>query len=161
MNKPEKININDINPVTDWAPNDVNNNLDREIRNLELQRRNNPEINRMIEEEEKIEERDVINNPLKYIDRKKVEMLIKDMKEGHQYREDLAYLWAAGLQKEDFFKEMLGLKDTQDNIAKNATELNKLKNEIHLLNKKINDEKNKIPNISIKKKSNEDNFSKK
>ena len=26
--KPEKININDINPVTDSAPNDVNNNLE-------------------------------------------------------------------------------------------------------------------------------------
>lgn len=134
INGPDVININDVDPVTDSAPRNLDAELEQNIRNAEIERNN---INHMDIE------RDIQEDPFRYIDRGLVLNHIAKLKKDHEFKQNLALKVGETFAKEDFYTELLGLKDQQDQMAKNAAELNKLKMEIIQLNKNINEEKNK------------------
>lgn len=121
VDKPEIININDVNPVTDWAPQNLDAELEREIRNAELQNVQNEE--------------NIYANPLQNIDRSVVMNYIDKIKEDHAFKQNLALQVGESYAKEEFFTEMIGLKDLQDELAKNATEIHKLKTELMKMDK--------------------------
>ena len=114
--KPEIININDVNPVTDTAPADLGAELERNIKNADLQNR--------------VNEENINANPFQNIDRAVVLDHIEKLQKDHEYKQKLAVQVGEAYAKEDFYTDMLGLKDLQDELAKNAAEIHKLNMEI-------------------------------